>query len=61
MEKDDINNIIGLRKSTKWNNTNKSRTNQNSMKNKSSMGAQSSVHEKYKIGNIDELLDDDEI
>lgn len=31
------------------------------MKARSSMGAQSSIHEKYKIGNIDELLNDDEI
>ena len=39
MEKDDINNIVGLRKSTRLGNIQKSRTNQNSMKAKSSMGA----------------------
>ena len=37
MEKDDINNIIGLRKSTKFGNLSKSR--QNTGKGKSSMGA----------------------
>ena len=61
MEKDDINNIIGLRKSTKFGNLSKSRTNQYSGKGKSSMGAQSSIHEKYNIGNIQQLLKDDEI
>ena len=61
MEKDDINNIIGLRKSTKLGNLSKSRTNQYTGKGKSSVGAQSSIHEKYKIGNIEELLNDDEI
>ena len=38
MEKDDINNIVGLRKSTKLGNLSKSRTNQ-SCRGKSSMGA----------------------
>ena len=62
MEKDDINNIIGLRKSTKFGNLAKSRTNQYTGKDKSTMGAQSSIHEKYKIGTVvDQLLKDDEI